>query len=82
MQVVFGLYGREKVYYEVLNFDQFDGEMVVFFDWFENVVVIDLVLKVVIVYFWFVIIYLFDDGNGCIVCVIVDMVLVWFENSL
>lgn len=82
MQVVFGCIDWFVVYFEVLLCDGLESCMVEFVGWF-NVscydVSFDLLLCVVIVYFWFIILYLFDDGNGCFVCVLIDLVLVQGE---
>lgn len=81
MQVISGPYGKEKVHYEAPAFDQLDGEMAAFLEWFEGNARIDPVLKAAVAHLWFVTIHPFDDGNGRIARAIADMALARSENS-
>lgn len=82
MQVVFGLIGWQCVYFEVLLVVWLMYEIGCFFVWFNVLLVELLLIWVGFVYLWFVMFYLFDDGNGCIVCVFGDLVLVCVDWSL
>ena len=79
MQVVSGLAGNERVYYEAPPRDRLDDEMEAFLKWFNTE---DThILKAVIAHLWFVIIHPFDDGNGRIARAVTDLVLSKIQKS-
>ena len=75
MQVVSGPYGKETVHYEAPSHDRLKVEVVRFLEWFNAPVDTDPVIRSALVYFWFVTIHPFEDGNGRIACAIADLVL-------
>lgn len=75
MQVVSGLFGRQKVHFEAPTADRIDREMRQFLDWFNKPPDIDPVLKAGIAHLWFVTIHPLEDGNGRIARAIADMAL-------
>ena len=79
MQVVSGVAGMEKVYYEAPPRDILEKEMDNFLEWFntENT----HILKAAIAHLWFVIIHPFDDGNGRIARAVTDLILSKIEHS-
>jgi len=79
MQIVSGVIGKEKVYYEAPPYDTVNEEMNAYISWFNSTP--SSLLKVSIAHLWFVIIHPFDDGNGRITRAISDMVLSNIENS-
>ena len=81
MQVVSGLYGRERVHFQAPPASRLDGEMNAFLGWFNAGADIDPVLKAGLAHLWFVTIHPFDDGNGRIARAIADMELARSENS-
>ncbi len=81
MQVVSGVYGREKIHFEAPKAEHLDAEMKAFLDWFENGPRLDFVLKAAVAHLWFVTIHPFDDGNGRIARAISDLVLARSEGS-
>jgi len=79
MQVVSGLAGMEKVFYEAPPRDMLDDEMNSFLEWFNTE---DThILKAAIAHLWFVIIHPFDDGNGRIARAVTDLVLSKIQRS-
>ena len=81
MQVVSGAIGKEKVHYEAPDADLLNTEMNQFINWFNDVHIVDPVLKAAIAHFWFVTIHPFDDGNGRIARAIADMQLARADTS-
>ena len=81
MQVVSGMFGREKVHYRAPEADKVPAEMKTFIDWFNNKDVKPSYIKSAIAHFWFVSIHPFDDGNGRIARAISDMILAQTENN-
>ena len=79
MQIVSGIAGKEKVYYEALPAKRMEKEMEAYIKWFNDTP--SSLLKASIAHLWFVIIHPFDDGNGRITRAITDMVLSSIENS-
>jgi len=79
MQVVSGVVGKEKVFYEAPSFDSLSEEMEKYIAWF-NATPASL-LKASVAHLWFVIIHPFDDGNGRITRAITDRVLSEIEDS-
>lgn len=79
MQILGGVYGHDKIYYEAPPRDILENEMKQFLDWFNTTEA--SLLKACIAHLWFVIIHPFDDGNGRITRAITDLVLSKIENS-
>ena len=79
MQVVSGIIGDEKVYYQAPPRDQIDEEMKNFILWFNSYP--NNLIKVCIAHLWFVIIHPFEDGNGRIARLLSDLVLARIEKS-
>lgn len=81
MQVISGMFGREKVHYRAPEADRVPAEMKLFLDWLNNSDVKPSYIKSAIAHFWFVSIHPFDDGNGRIARGISDMILAQTENN-
>jgi len=82
MQVVSGVAGKEKVFYEAVPQAFVKREMDRFLDWIDSSAIsTEPVIKAAIAHFWFIIIHPFDDGNGRIARTITDMLLARAENS-
>lgn len=79
MQIVSGVIGKEKVFYEAPPHDRLEEEMNAYMRWFNSTP--SSLLKASIAHLWFVIIHPFDDGNGRITRAISDMVLSDTEKS-
>ena len=73
MQVVSGVIGKEKVFYEAPQSDAIQEEMKRYLTWFNKTP--SSLLKASIAHLWFVIIHPFDDGNGRLARAITEMVL-------
>ena len=82
IQVVSGVMGQEKVFYEAVPQALVKAEMDKFLHWLNIDFSIDNMLKAAIAHFWFIIIHPFDDGNGRIARTITDMQLARAEKSL
>lgn len=81
MQVVSGVMGKEKIFYEAVPQMLVPQEMNNFLNWFNTDFSIDHILKAAIAHFWFIVIHPFDDGNGRIARTITDMQLARVEKS-
>jgi len=81
IQVVSGVMGQEKVFYEAVPQVLVKAEMDKFLNWLNTDFSIDNILKAAIAHFWFIIIHPFDDGNGRIARTITDMQLARAEKS-
>ena len=81
MQVVSGMFGREKVHYRAPEAEKVPAEMKTFIDWFNDKNVKPSYLKSAVAHFWFVSIHPFDDGNGRIARAISDMILAQTESN-
>lgn len=79
MQVVSGVIGKEKVFYEAPSHSILDVEMKAYVEWFNNTPA--SLMKSAISHLWFVIMHPFDDGNGRLTRLITDMVLSELEES-
>jgi len=79
MQIVSGVVGKEKVYYEAPLYTILDKEMEAYIEWFNKTPT--SLIKSAISHLWFVIIHPFDDGNGRLTRLITDMVLSELEES-
>jgi len=79
MEIVSGVAGKEKTYYEAPPKKILEKEMECFLAWFNETET--TLLKAAIAHLWFVIIHPFDDGNGRITRAITDLVLSKIENS-
>jgi len=79
MQIVSGVVGKEKVYYEAPPQKRLETEIKAYTEWFNNTPA--SLIKAAISHLWFVIIHPFDDGNGRISRLITDMVLSQLEQS-
>lgn len=79
MEIVSGIAGKERTYYEAPHRDILEKEMECFLSWFNKTET--TLLKAAIAHLWFVIIHPFDDGNGRITRAITDLVLSKIENS-
>ena len=81
MQVVSGMFGREKVHYRAPEAEKVPAEMKTFIDWFNDKDVKPSYIKSAVAHFWFVSIHPFDDGNGRIARAISDMILAQTESN-
>lgn len=81
MEVVSGMFGRERVHYRAPEPERVPAEMETFIRWFNNPQIPPSLLKSAIAHLWFVSIHPFDDGNGRIGRAISDMVLSQADHS-
>jgi Fic family protein len=81
MQVVSGMFGREKVHYRAPEAEKVPAEMKTFIDWFNDKDIKPSYIKSAVAHFWFVSIHPFDDGNGRIARAISDMILAQAESN-
>ncbi len=81
MQVVSGVLGKEKVYFQAPDSLLIDKEMKKFLQWFNEKKGIDLVIKAAVAHLWFVTIHPFDDGNDGITRALTDMLLAQSDGS-
>lgn len=75
MQIVSGALGRQKVHYIVPPGYSVDDEMERFLAWYNTHGNEDPHVKAAVAHLWFVLIHLFEDGNGRIGLAISDMQL-------
>jgi Fic family protein len=75
MQIVSGSIGRERVHYEAPSSGRVPVEMQRFIDWFNAANEHDSLVKAALAHLWFETIHPFEDGNGRIGRVLVDLVL-------
>jgi len=80
MQIVSGVVGKEKVFYEAPPHHLLGKEMDAYIRWFNAAP--SSLIKAAIAHLWFVIIHPFDDGNGRITRAITDRVLSALETSV
>jgi len=82
MNVVSGIFGKEKIHFVAPGPERIAREMECFLSWVnaENGQT-DPLLKAFIAHFWFVTVHPFDDGNGRIARAIMDMQLARSDNS-
>jgi len=73
VQVVSGVVGKEKVFYEAPPPDRLSLEIEQFINWFNKKE--PTLLKATIAHLWFVIIHPFDDGNGRIARAVTEIAL-------
>ena len=78
MQIVSGVVGKEKVFYEAPPAASLQDEMNAFLEWFNTTP--HSLIKAAVAHLWFVIIHPFDDGNGRITRAITDRVLSGIED--
>lgn len=81
MHVVSGPTGREKIHFEAPPVDRINDEMRRFISWWQKGSKnIEGLLRARIAHFYFVTIHPFEDGNGRIARVLLDMALAQDEN--
>lgn len=81
MEVVSGMFGRERVHYRAPEAERVDEEMDAFLAWLNDPEYIPSLLKSAIAHLRFVSIHPFDDGNGRIGRAISDMILSQADQS-
>lgn len=81
MQVVSGVFGKEKVHFEAPLAIYVADEMANFLKWYNQEPTDSYILKAAIAHLWFVTIHPFDDGNGRIVRALTDMLLARSEEA-
>ena len=81
MDVISGIWGREKVHYHAPAAEVVPSEMQQFINWFNSDNTPKNYIKSAIAHLWFVSIHPFDDGNGRISRAIADMALSQADNS-
>lgn len=81
MEVVSGMFGRERVHYRAPEAERVSKEMDTFLAWFNDPRIIPSLLKSAIAHLWFVSIHPFEDGNGRIGRAISDMILSQADGS-
>ncbi|WP_118183537.1 Fic family protein [Paraburkholderia phosphatilytica] len=75
MQIVSGRIGRQKVHYEAPPSARVPAEMQALLDWFNAQTEHDDLVKAALAHLWFETIHPFEDGNGRIGRVLIDLVL-------
>ncbi|MBL8358935.1 MAG: Fic family protein [Rubrivivax sp.] len=75
MQIVSGRVGREKVHYEAPPSERVHGEMDRLLQWFNAGTEPDTLVRAAMVHLWFEAIHPFEDGNGRLGRVLVDLLL-------
>lgn len=75
MQIVSGHIGRERVHYEAPPSERVAAEMQTFIEWFNATTEHDTLVKAALAHLWFETIHPFEDGNGRIGRVLIDLVL-------
>jgi Fic family protein len=75
MQIVSGRIGQEKVHYEAPSSDRVPVEMQAFLDWFNATNETDSLIKAAIAHLWFETVHPFEDGNGRLGRVLIDLLL-------
>ncbi|WP_455667018.1 Fic family protein [Phocaeicola sp.] len=81
MEVISGMFGRERIHYRAPEADRVSEEMDAFLLWFNDAECAPSLLKSAIAHLRFVSIHPFDDGNGRIGRAISDMVLSQADQS-
>jgi len=81
MEVISGVFGRERVHYRAPEPERVLNEMDKFIIWFNDKSIVPSLVKSAIAHLWFVCIHPFDDGNGRIARAISDMVLSQTDRS-
>lgn len=75
MQVVSGVFGKQKVHYEAPKSSDVPRMMEDLIRWINNTNDIDPVIKAAITHLWFVTVHPFDDGNGRICRTLTELLL-------
>lgn len=75
MQIVSGRVGREQVHYEAPPSARVLNEMDSLLAWFNAEAEVDTLVKAALAHLWFETIHPFEDGNGRVGRVLVDMML-------
>lgn len=75
MQIVSGRLGREQVHYEAPSSAQVPEEMTQLLNWFNAGVEPDSLVRAALAHLWFETIHPFEDGNGRVGRVLVDLLL-------
>ena len=75
MQIVSGRLGKEKVHYEAPPSARVPTEMAHLLNWFNSGQEPDSLVKAAVAHLWFETIHPFEDGNGRVGRVVVDLVL-------
>lgn len=75
MQIVSGRAGHETVHYEAPPSQDVPGQMQRFLDWFNSASEPGAPVKAALAHLWFETIHPFEDGNGRVGRVLVDLVL-------
>ncbi len=75
MQIVSGTVGREKVHYEAPPSARVPDEMDRLLQWFNAAIEPDTLVRAALAHLWFETIHPFEDGNGRLGRVLVDLLL-------
>jgi Fic family protein len=75
MQIVSGRVGREQVHYEAPPSQQVPNEMERLLVWFNTGTEPDTLVRAAVVHLWFETVHPFEDGNGRVGRVLVDLLL-------
>jgi len=75
MQVVSGRVGKEQVHYEALPSAKVPAELDSLLNWFNNEQETDSLVQAALAHLWFETVHPFEDGNGRVGRVIIDLVL-------
>lgn len=84
VQVVSGRLDKPIIHYEAPNVGNVTKEVDIFIQWFNdgnNPEQVDMILRAGIAHFWFLTIHPFDDGNGRIGRLIMDLALAQSEQT-
>jgi Fic family protein len=73
IQVVSGVYGRQRVHFEAPPAVRLDAEMRQFLDWVNSDATEPAIVKAGLAHLWFVTVHPFDDGNGRIARALGDL---------
>ena len=75
MQIVSGRVGRERVHYEAPSSAEVFNEMAALLQWFNTSAEPDTLVRAALTHLWFETVHPFEDGNGRVGRVWVDLVL-------
>lgn len=75
MQIVSGALGRETVHYEAPTSVTVPAEMTRFLSWFNDTQTAESLVHAALAHLWFETVHPFEDGNGRVGRVVVDLVL-------
>ncbi len=81
MQVVSGIFGKEKIHFEAPDAALLPSAMQQFIEWMNTTTSLDPVIKAAVAHLWFITLHPFEDGNGRIARTIADLQLARADGS-